>query len=321
MDVRDGVRLRLRTVLTTVAGRVYLAQQGTPDERAAYEALRRCEAIAIPPVPLPPELQLAKPEPFPAFDDDLAVVARVTPAWMGIQFREASESAGFGPGAASVVAVYDGSPARAAGLRPGDIVLGPPHHHFEERDQIREWTMLSEVNEPASLDVVRDGRSIGVTLTPRPFPQKLPALPGPPKLGSVAPPLRLGRYRGTPPQSLATGKPHLLFFWATWCAVCKSALPEVAAFERDRGTPVLAITDEDPSRLEAFLAKHTGPFPTLVATDPNRQAFVTYGVSGMPTFVLVDGKGIVRGYSTGYSPAKGLALDGWRWPKRPAPHG
>jgi thiol-disulfide isomerase/thioredoxin len=321
MDVRDGVRLRLRTVLTTVAGRVYLAQQGTPDERAAFEALRRCEAIAIPPVPLPPELQLAKPEPFPAFDDDLAVVARVTPAWMGIQFRQASESAGLSPGAASVVTVYDGSPARAAGLRPGDIVLGPPNHHFEERDQIREWTMLSEVNEPASLDVVRDGRSIGVTLTPRPFPQKLPALPGPPKLGSAAPPLRLGRYRGTPPQSLATGKPHLLFFWATWCAVCKSALPEVAAFERDRGTPVVAITDEDPSRLEPFFAKHTGPFPTLVATDPNRQAFVTYGVSGMPTFVLVDGKGIVRGYSTGYSPVKGLALDGWRWPKRPAPHG
>jgi hypothetical protein len=41
----------------------------------------------------------------------------------------------------------------------------------------------------------------------------------------------------------------------------------------------------------------------------------------MPTFVLVDGKGIVRGYATGYSPAKGLALDGWRWSARPAPAG
>src|SRR5262249_51357665 len=120
MDVRDGVRLRLRTVLTTVAGRVYLGQRGSAAERAAYEALRHCEAIAIPPVPLPPELHLAPPEPFPAFDDDLAVVTRVTPAWMGIQFRQASEGArsatGVGPGAASVVAVYDGSPARAAGL-------------------------------------------------------------------------------------------------------------------------------------------------------------------------------------------------------------
>jgi thiol-disulfide isomerase/thioredoxin len=323
MDVRDGVRLRLRTVLTTVAGRVYLAQRGTAEQRAAYEALRRCEAFAVPPVPLPAELQLSRPEPFPAFADDLAVVARVTPAWMGIQFKQASEAArvdaDLGPGAASVVAVYDGSPARAAGLRPGDIVLGPPNRHFEERDQIREWTMLSAVNEPASLDVLRDGRPIGVTLRPKPFPQKLPTLPGPPKVGSAAPPVRLGAYRGTLPQSLAAGTPHLLFFWATWCAVCKSALPEIAAFEHDRGTPVVAITDEDASRLDPFFAQHVGPFPALVATDENRQAFVTYGVSGMPTFVLIDGKGIVRGYATGYSPAKGLALDGWHREKGPAP--
>ena len=323
MEVRDGVRLRLRTVLTTVAGRVYLAQRGSAEERAAYEALRRCEAFAIPPVPLPPELQLARPEPFPPFADDLTVVASVTPAWMGIQFKQAADSAraaaGLDPGAASVVAVYDGSPARAAGLRPGDIVLGPPHRHFEERDQIREWTMLSPVNEPASLDVLRDGRPIDVTLRPKPFPQKLPTLPGPPKVGSAAPPLQLGAYRGTPPLSLASGKPHLLFFWATWCAICKSALPEVAAFEHDRGTPVVAITDEDASRLDPFFAHHAGPFPALVATDENRQAFVSYGVGGMPTFVLVDGKGIVRGYETGYSPAKGLAFDGWRWAKGPAP--
>ncbi len=325
MDVRDGVRLRLRTLLTTIAGRVYLARRGSAEERAAYEALRRCEAIAIPPVPLPPELQLARPEPFPAFDDDLAVVTRVTPAWMGIQFRQASEAArsgaSLGPGAASVVAVYDGSPARGAGLRAGDIVLGPPGRHFEERDQIREWTMLAPVDEPAPLDVLRDGRRIGVTLTPKPFPQHWPALPGPPKVGSPAPPLRLGRYRGAPPQSLATGKPHLLFFWATWCAVCKSALPEIAAFEHDRDTPVVAITDEDASRLDSFFAQHTGSFPALVATDENRQAFVAYGVSGMPTFVLVDGKGVVRGYATGYSAAKGLALDGWRWGTRPTPRG
>ncbi len=323
MDVRDGVRLRLQALLTTVAGRAYLAERGTPEERAAYEALRRCEAFAISPVPLPPELQLSRPEAFPAFDADLAAVARVTPGWMGIQFRQASDSAraaaGLSPGAASVLSVYDGSPARRAGLRPGDIVLGPPHLHFAERDQIREWTMLSAVDEPARLDVLRDGRPLDVTLTPKPFPQKLPALPGPPKVGSAAPPLRLGAYRGTPPRSLATGTPHLLFFWATWCAVCKSALPEIVAFEHDRRTPVVAITDEDTNRLDPFFAQHVGPFPALVATDETRQAFLTYGVSGMPTFVLVDGKGIVRGYATGYSPAKGLPLDGWRWAKAPAP--
>jgi thiol-disulfide isomerase/thioredoxin len=321
MDVRAGVLLRLRARLIGVAGQEYLAQRGSAAERSAYESLRRCEGLAIPPVPLPEDLRLARAEPFPPLDDDLAVTARVTPAWMGIQFRQPSESARLeehvGPGAAAVVAVYDGSPAKAAGLHPGDIVLGPPGRHFAERDQIREWTMLSPIDRAASLDVLRDGRPLPITLTPKPFPHKWPELPGPPKVGSAAPPLRLGSYRGTPPRSLASGTPHLLFFWATWCAICKSALPEVDAFERERHTPVVAITDEDRARLDPFFADHRGPFPALVATDENRQAFVAYGVSGMPTFVLVDGKGVVRGYATGYSPAKGLALDGWRWAGRP----
>jgi len=323
MDVRAGVLLRLRARLITVAGQEYLARRGSPAERTAYEALRRCEDLDIPPVPLPEELQLARSEPFPPLDDDLAVATRVTPAWMGIQFRQPSETARatthVGPGAASVVAVYDGSPAKAAGLRPGDLVLGPPGRHFAERDQIREWTMLSPVDRVAALDVVRDGLPVAVKLTPKPFPQKWPSLPGPPKVGSAAPPLRLGSYRGTPPRSLASGTPHLLFFWATWCAICKSALPEVEAFERERHTPVVAITDEDRTRLDPFFAGHTGPFPALVATDENRLSFLAYGVSGMPTFVLIDGTGVVRSYATGYSPAKGLGLDGWQWADRPAP--
>jgi thiol-disulfide isomerase/thioredoxin len=326
MDVRAGVLLRLRAMLESVAGLVYLSQRGSPEERAAYEALQRCEALAFPPVPLPDELQLARTEEFPALDDDLGLANRVTPAWMGIQFKQASDtarSAGRLPtGAARIVAVYDGSPARAAGLRIGDLVLGPPGRHFAEPDQIREWTMLSRVGEPARLDVQRDGRPVAVTLTPQRYPQRWPSLPGPPKVGSNAPPLRLEPYRGAPPTSLANGRPHLLLFWATWCAICKSALPEVDAFARERGATVVAITDEDRTRLDPFFAQAPEGFPPLVAIDEARTAFGDYGVGGVPSFVLVDGKGVVRGYTTGYTAAKGLGLDGWQWSRRPtAPPG
>jgi thiol-disulfide isomerase/thioredoxin len=321
MDVRAGVLLRMRAILVTIAGRTYLESRGSDEERKAYDALRRCEGLALPPVPLPPEAHLAPPEPFPSLEDDLAIAARVTPAWMGIQFRQAAQdsraSGKLADGAASVLAVYDGSPARQAGLEPGDIVIGPRGKPFQEKDQIREWTMLSRVDEPVALDVRRGDRQLAVNLVPKPFPQKWPSLPGPPKVGSAAPPLHLGAYRGTPPVSLAKGTPHLLFFWATWCAICKSALPEIAAFERERGIPVVAISDEDRGRLDPFFASHTGPFPPLVAIDENRQAFLAYAVSGMPTFVLVDGSGKVRSYATGYSPAKGLAVDGWTWSARP----
>src|SRR5262249_58814548 len=131
----------------TVAGRTYLETKGTPEQRQAYDALRRCEALAIPPAPLPPDAHLVKTEPLPSLEDDLAVAARVTPAWMGIQFRQAPDSVRspghLTPGAATVLAVYDGSPARRAGLEAGGIVLGPRGRPFRGRDEDRQGDQLS----------------------------------------------------------------------------------------------------------------------------------------------------------------------------------
>jgi thiol-disulfide isomerase/thioredoxin len=172
--------------------------------------------------------------------------------------------------------------------------------------------MLSTLDQPRTLRVLRGEREIDVTITPGPRPLKWPALPGPPKVGAAAPALGLTPYRGTPPTTLAGGgAPHLLFFWATWCGVCKAALPELDAYERASGTTVVAISDEDPAQLDRFFASHTGPFADLVAIDELRRSFLAYGVSGMPTFVLVAPDGTVRHVKTGYSRAKGLELPGW----------
>jgi thiol-disulfide isomerase/thioredoxin len=120
-------------------------------------------------------------------------------------------------------------------------------------------------------------------------------------------------YRGEVPSALRGSGPHLLYFWATWCGPCKAAVPELLAFERERGTPVVAITDEEGETLDGFFSGFGRPFPERVATDAARRAFLAYGVSGTPTFVLVDGGGVVRSYSVGYTPAKGLGVPGWAW--------
>ncbi len=66
------------------------------------------------------------------------------------------------------------------------------------------------------------------------------------------------------------------------------------AFERERKTPVLAITDEPGETLDGFFGAFGKPFPERVATDELRRSFLAYGVSGTPTFVLVDGDGVIR---------------------------
>jgi cytochrome c biogenesis protein CcmG/thiol:disulfide interchange protein DsbE len=322
MEVRLGAVLRMRAVLTAIAGRVYLATRGTDAERTAYTALRACEDWSPIPEPLAPVEALAPSVPFPPYEDDVRLAREVLPSWMGINFRQAKkkdrDQKKLAEGAARVLNVYPDSPARLAGLQAGDIVLGPPGRPFHEPRQIREWIMLSRLEEPLTLDVVRGEERLQVSLVPKPFPLKWPELPGPPKAGSPAPPIEVSAYRGALPGRLADGSSRLLFFWATWCAPCKASLPEVLAFAAARNLQTIAITDEPAEQLDTFFAAFKEPFPATVALDEDRRAFLAYGVSGTPTYVLIDGAGTVQSHHTGYTVAKGLGFPGWTWAARPA---
>lgn len=316
LEVRQGALLRLERQLTRIAGLLWLERHASPKERETFASLVRCEEWLLPDRELPhPQLLLARP--FPPFDHDVTRAQRALPAWMGIQFREPREKLrtelGLSRGAAAITTVYPDSPAARAGIQQGDILLGPPEAPFRDKGEVRRWIMLSRIGEPKQLQLLRDGKQHTTTLTPAPYPLKWPELPGPPAVGSVAPALpQLSAYRGELP-AIAQGSPVLLFFWASWCAACKAALPELLAFERERAVPVLAITDEPPERLEAFFRQPDLRFPDRVAIDDYRKAFVAYGVSGTPTFVLLDGAGRVQASHTGYDRRKGLPFEGWKW--------
>ncbi len=325
MQVRLGMVLRMRTILTSIAGRVYLQQQETTEQRKTYESLRTCEALTL------GELHGEKtsptpPESFPSYDEDRRLIETVLPSWMGINFKQVSQATreqfGLNKGASTVLAVYPNSPAQQAGLEAGDIILGPPDAPFTEPQQIREWVMTAPVGKAVPLQVQRGEQSLSLTLTPQRYPIKWSSLPGPPQIGSEMPQLRdLKPYRGTLPVALSQGGgKYLLFFWATWCGPCKASLPEVVAFEQESGVPVVAITDEPAAQLDAFFEKHHDPFPTIVAIDEFRKAFLAYGVHGTPTFVLADGAGKVQSLSSGYRTETGLPFAGWSWTKRQGGH-
>ena len=320
IEVRLGTVLRMRSLLTNVAGRQYLAGHATPAERDAYERLHACEDLALTDTPaIASAAQLEPPKPFPPLAEERRLVETVMPAWMGITYSPLNDKdhkrLGTQTGAVIVSTVFPNSPASTAHLQVGDVILGPPESPFGEPNQIREWTMRSEVGKPERLKILRDTKPLLVTLSPGPFPIEMPKLPGPPEVGSAAPPLNVDLVKG--PKRLAEGKPRMLFFWATWCAICKSALPEIMAFSQARDMEVVAITDEDPDTVRNFLKTFGEPFPSIVATDRHRLTMQGYGVSGLPTIVLVDRDGKVSHVKTGYTRAGGLGIDGWKWDQSP----
>jgi thiol-disulfide isomerase/thioredoxin len=318
MEVRLAALLRMSAVLTDIAGRVQLARASAA-ERASYEALRRCEELALP-RPAAPDRPAPPANAFPPLEDELRVVQQVIPGWMGIAFDDERPSPRrkrlkLDDGPALVTAVLPSSPAQAAGLAVGDVVLGPPGDPFTQHGDIKAWTMLLAVDKPQPIAVLRGPQALTLTLTPRPRPVELPRL-GAPKVSTPAPPVYGAPYRGTAPAVVAAKGPFLLIFWATWCQPCKESLPEVLAFARERRVPIMAVTDEGKGELDAFFARWKQPFPEHVISDEDRLSFASYGVSGTPTIVYVDGGHIVRSYTVGYSRPRGLLIEGWHWDGR-----
>jgi thiol-disulfide isomerase/thioredoxin len=349
LEVRRAAMRRLRSILTGIAGRVLLETEMQAEEtgtetaatvaerrvaqRRALTALESCEAFE------PGLLDAGEMatrdysiEPFPKLEEDLRLLEEVLPSWLGVRFRSVPspmrEDRELPKGASYLQAVYPDSPALEAGLEVGDIVLGPPEKLFSAPQQIREWTMLSPRDTPLPIRVLRPGDSVEddlefeTTLELTTFPLEIPELPAPPQVGDAAPALPSGlELVGSAKLPEFNGGPRLLFFWATWCKPCKRAVPEVLAFAESEKLQVVAISDEEGETVSNYLDTRVEPFFDQAAVDPYRRSFISYGVSGTPTMVLVDAEGVIVHRQVGYNAADGLTVEGWSWesPAEPAP--
>jgi thiol-disulfide isomerase/thioredoxin len=327
MQVRLAVVLRMRTLLLSIAGRQLLKGRGAAAQKSTFDGLTICEDLTFPGLGAAEGAAGERDSPpasasYPPFEEDVRLTREALPGWMGIRFKDPDEGVrrrqSLPPGASMVAVVFPDSPAQAAGLEPGDIVLGAPGEPFRSKNQVRAWTMLSEIGKPGELEILHEGRKKRVALVPAPFPVKWPALPGPVQIGAAAPDVPLESYRGSVATHLRKNSKRLLYFWATWCKPCKAALPELLAFEKEQKVPVVAVTDEGRDVLDAFVKAATAVLPKAVAMDPLRRAFVAYGVSGTPSFVLIDEHGKVAWSQVGYVPGRGLSIPGWSWSGRGA---
>jgi cytochrome c biogenesis protein CcmG/thiol:disulfide interchange protein DsbE len=92
---------------------------------------------------------------------------------------------------------------------------------------------------------------------------------------------------------LATGQPHLVNVFASWCVPCITEV-KVLKILTDRGLHVDGIAVRDRQQdLEDFLARNGDPYERI-GSDPQSKVQISLGSSGVPESFVVDGHGIVR---------------------------
>jgi thiol-disulfide isomerase/thioredoxin len=139
-----------------------------------------------------------------------------------------------------------------------------------------------------------------------------------PEEGRAAPELIATEWIDQKPVKLADlrGQVVLLDFWATWCGPCRYTFPKLRELHekyKDKGLVVLGTTKywgavkgppmspkEELSYIKRFKKAERLPYGFVI--NDNDDNDLNYGVTAIPTAVLIDRRGVVRFISVGFSP-------------------
>ncbi|STZ08100.1 Thioredoxin-like protein slr1139 [Moraxella caprae] len=103
--------------------------------------------------------------------------------------------------------------------------------------------------------------------------------------------------------------PVLIYFWGSWCSVCRMTSPNVQALHADgRDVLSVAVSSGDDNELLAYMNKHGYDFYTI--NDQHGAVFGEWGGQVTPSFVILDDGKVAQSF-TGIAPLWLLKLRLW----------
>jgi thiol-disulfide isomerase/thioredoxin len=124
-------------------------------------------------------------------------------------------------------------------------------------------------------------------------------------IGTPAAELVADEWVGGEPVTLASlrGKVVLLDYWATWCAPCISAFPELKRLQADYGPDgfvIIGVTNHSQQAsadVRKMVADQTLSWPTAI--DPGSRTHMNFGVQNLPHQIIIDQNGTIHSYYVG----------------------
>jgi membrane-associated protease RseP (regulator of RpoE activity) len=200
--------------------------------------------------------------------------------WLGVQMDAGSDIG------VTVEHVVRGSPAEKAGVRQGDRLVSVDGTKTTAAAQVTRAVGQRKVGDSIAVDLERRGTAVTVTVT-------LAVRPGGDDIlkmdlvGAPAPVwTKVSALAGAP------SSPRL------------SALKEKFGAQ---GLTVVGITTDEAEKAAVFAEKHQMRYGIVVDKDGDTSR--AYGVSALPTMLLVDKKGVVRDVFIGYDPSGDARLE------------
>ena len=104
-------------------------------------------------------------------------------------------------------------------------------------------------------------------------------------------------------------KPTLVYFWASWCGVCRLKEGSMESIARDHKVISVALTSGDDADVRRYLASRGLKLPVI--NDPDGKISNQWGVRATPTSFIIDTRNRIRFREVGYTTEWGLRFRLW----------
>jgi peroxiredoxin len=105
-----------------------------------------------------------------------------------------------------------------------------------------------------------------------------------------------------------SGKTVVLDFWGSWCGPCVESTPGLVKLHKkyaEQGVVFLGVARDEEPAWSQYIDKNKMAWPQYL--DAGGKIARLFGVQGYPTYIVLDGDGLIRARKSGY----GLGTDGW----------